>query len=110
LGGGAATGVPFEEAFLRFGAAALFSGRSFSPAPGWEFAGGVPWSPLYTAVGRVSLTQLAVPGPVTSTVQAGGWAAFQSGFGQGGDATITVTSSTGVVPQALLLRFKGTLP
>jgi hypothetical protein len=106
---GAATGLPFEETFLRFGAAALFSGRSFSPVPDWEFAGGVPWSPLYTAVGQVSLTKLTVPGPVTSTVQAGGWAAYQTGFGKGGDATLTVTSSAAAMPQALLVRFKGTL-
>jgi hypothetical protein len=110
----AATGVAFEAALARFAGASIFSGETFAPtaptAGEWQYATGVPWSPLHTSLGYVNYTALT-PGLASSpTLRTDGWATLVTGTGSGGPATLTVTSGAAVKPTALLVRFSGSLP
>lgn len=108
----AASGLSFEEGWARFTTAALFSGETFSPAPAWSYASGVSWSPLHTTVGYTAYTSLPRPlqATFTTSLKADGWAAFVTGVGQGGEATLRIDSTAAVKPQVVVMRFRGSLP
>ena len=56
----------------------------------------VAWTPLATTA--------------SATLRTDGWAAFATGLGSGGAATITVDSAAAVKPQVVVVKFTGKLP
>jgi len=93
---------------------ALFTSYPVRPAPDFSFAAGVPWSPLRTTVGKVLYTSLPRPGdptaPFTTSLMGDGWGAYVTSKGTGADVTLTLGSTAGVKPRAVVMRLKGDLP
>lgn len=117
----AASGLSFEEGYARFATAAMVSGEDalfasypVRPAPDFSFAAGVPWSPLRTTVGKVRYTALPRPGdptaPFPTSLMGDGWGAYVTAKGTGADVTLTLGSTAGVKPRAVVMRLRGNLP
>jgi hypothetical protein len=111
----AASGVPWEVAMARFATASLLSQEPVWPAdPAYDlfsYDGTAPWAPWHTQVGYVNYIPLPQPqNPTTTTLRRNGWAAFVTGSGTGGPATLTVTSAATTKPHAVVVRFPGDLP
>jgi len=136
----AATGVPWDLGFARFATAAMFSNEDASTWAGglvtshanlladplYNYLGDlvspdyVPWhhytgscssGGVATPKARdayVAFTPLS-PGAI-ATLRTDGWAAFATGPGANGAATITVQSSASVHPRVVVVKYAGKLP
>ena len=135
----AATGVPWEVGFSRFTTAAMFSNEELTEPnanglgsitsaghlladPVFNYLGDavapdyVPWHRMMGNCGTTPVPRAAnvaytpINGSASATLRRDGWAAFATGPGSGGAATIRVNSAATVRPHVVVVKYTGTLP